>query len=52
MSLKSLKNLKGESLKGKRVIIRVDFNVPLNKKFEITNDVRIKRAIPTIDFLV
>ncbi len=52
MSLKSLKNLKGESLKGKRVIIRVDFNVPLNKKLEITNDVRIKRAIPTIDFLV
>ena len=52
MSLKSLKNLKGESLKGKRVIIRVDFNVPLNKKLEITNDVRINRAIPTIDFLV
>ena len=52
MSLKSLKNLTRESLKGKRVIVRVDFNVPLNKKLEITNDVRIKRAIPTIDFLV
>ena len=33
---------------GKKAIIRIDFNVPLNSKFEITDDTRIKAAVPTI----
>lgn len=33
---------------GKKALIRVDFNVPLNEKFEITDDTRISAAIPTI----
>jgi phosphoglycerate kinase len=33
---------------GKKAIIRVDFNVPFNEKFEITDDTRIKAALPTI----
>ena len=34
--------------KGQKALIRVDFNVPLNEKFEITDDTRMKAAVPTI----
>ena len=32
----------------KKAIVRVDFNVPLNENFEITDDTRIRRAMPTL----
>ena len=38
-------------VKGKRVLIRVDFNVPQNENLEVTDDTRIKEAIPTIKYL-
>lgn len=39
-------------VKGKTVIVRCDFNVPLNERQEITDDIRIASALPTITYLI
>lgn len=39
-------------LKGKRVLVRVDFNVPLNDKLEITDDSRMQAHLPTIEAII
>ena len=46
--MKSLKELK---LKGKRVFMRVDFNVPLNENLEVVDDTRLTAVIPTINYI-
>lgn len=43
-----MKSIETFDFKKKRALIRVDFNVPLNDKYEITDDNRIRAAIPTI----
>ena len=43
-----MKQIDSYDFSGKKAIVRVDFNVPLNDKFEITDDTRIRAAIPTL----
>jgi len=40
------------NFKGQKALVRVDFNVPLNEKYEITDDTRIKAAIPTVKKII
>jgi len=47
-----MKLLKDFNFKGKRVLVRCDFNVPLSPEGEILDDFRIKETIPTIEYLI
>ncbi|MFM2395037.1 MAG: hypothetical protein RLZZ546_3020 [Bacteroidota bacterium] len=44
--------MKHINFNGQKVLIRVDFNVPLNDQFEVTDNTRIEKAIPTLKYIL
>lgn len=46
------KTVEDIDVKGKRVLVRCDFNVPLDENLNITDDTRIVGALPTIEYLI
>lgn len=46
------KTIKDVDVNGKKVFVRVDYNVPFDDKMNITNDTRMVRTLPTLNYLL
>lgn len=46
------KTVRDINVKGKKVLVRVDYNVPMNDKGEITDTIRIDATLPTLNYLL
>ncbi|MBU1406151.1 MAG: phosphoglycerate kinase, partial [Proteobacteria bacterium] len=45
-----MKNIRDLDIRGKKLLIRVDFNVPLDEQLNITDDIRIRGVLPTLNY--